>query len=194
MRYLSENGTMIEKLKRREGFRGVPYRDTRDIWTVGYGHNLVANPLSPEAVKLLLNHTATSILQDGSRVFGLIEASQTRNLFSQPMNKAEAHILLKWDMDRTQDELLTTFPIAHDVFERWGVRACGLLSMAFQMGCGRLSCFRKMWSNLELAVEVDTEVAWESVAKEALDSQWARNHKKRAEDVAYRLYYNEWPK
>lgn len=36
---------LIEELRRDEGVRYVPYRDTKDIPTVGVGHNLQASPL-----------------------------------------------------------------------------------------------------------------------------------------------------
>lgn len=41
-----ENETqLIEELRFDEGVRYVPYRDTKDIPTVGVGHNLQASPL-----------------------------------------------------------------------------------------------------------------------------------------------------
>ncbi|TCK87374.1 glycoside hydrolase family protein [Paraburkholderia sp. BL9I2N2] len=36
---------LIAELRRDEGVRYVPYRDTKDIPTVGVGHNLQASPL-----------------------------------------------------------------------------------------------------------------------------------------------------
>lgn len=36
---------LVEELRRDEGVRYVPYRDTKDIPTVGVGHNLQASPL-----------------------------------------------------------------------------------------------------------------------------------------------------
>lgn len=44
---------IIEQLKRDEGLRLVPYRDSVGIWTAGYGHNLQShngslNPITQE--------------------------------------------------------------------------------------------------------------------------------------------------
>ena len=37
---------------RHEGYRCMPYLDTKKIWTAGYGYNLVANPLKLPAAKI----------------------------------------------------------------------------------------------------------------------------------------------
>ena len=44
-----------KSLKQHEGFRGAPYQDTVGKWTIGYGHNLSDNPLTPQQAGLLLN-------------------------------------------------------------------------------------------------------------------------------------------
>jgi lysozyme len=45
---------LIDQLKRDEGFRAKPYRDTTGHLTIGYGHNLDANGISQEVAALLL--------------------------------------------------------------------------------------------------------------------------------------------
>ncbi len=45
------NKELIEQLKRDEGFRQYAYADTEGVMSIGYGYNLVANPL-----KLSLEH------------------------------------------------------------------------------------------------------------------------------------------
>lgn len=45
---------IIEQLKRDEGFRQFPYRDTRDIETIGYGFNLQSDGLTPEESEYVL--------------------------------------------------------------------------------------------------------------------------------------------
>jgi lysozyme len=37
-----------EMLKRHEGFRNTPYKDTVGKTTIGWGHNIDANPLPPD--------------------------------------------------------------------------------------------------------------------------------------------------
>jgi lysozyme len=41
-------------LMEHEGFRGQPYQDTKGNWTIGYGRNLDANPLTEEEGRRLL--------------------------------------------------------------------------------------------------------------------------------------------
>jgi lysozyme len=45
--------TIIDQLKRDEGFRAKPYRDTKGNLTIGYGTNLDAGVDDPEACYLL---------------------------------------------------------------------------------------------------------------------------------------------
>lgn len=48
--------SIIEMLKRHEGLRLKPYRDTKGILTIGYGRNLEGKGISEdEALSLLLN-------------------------------------------------------------------------------------------------------------------------------------------
>ena len=42
---IEQNPRMLEQLKRHEGLRLEPYRDTVGVLTVGYGHNLEAWPV-----------------------------------------------------------------------------------------------------------------------------------------------------
>ena len=44
---------VIESLKQEEGFRGMPYKDTLGILTIGYGTKL---PLTKEEAEMLLKH------------------------------------------------------------------------------------------------------------------------------------------
>jgi lysozyme len=44
----------LEMLKRHEGCRLSPYRDTKGKLTIGYGHNLDDKPLSKDAVNFIL--------------------------------------------------------------------------------------------------------------------------------------------
>lgn len=41
----SDDPLLLQELRRDEGVKYEPYKDTEDIWTVGVGHNLKAHPL-----------------------------------------------------------------------------------------------------------------------------------------------------
>lgn len=47
---------LMTELKRDEGRRDRPYKDTRGILTIGYGHNLMASGLCEAALSAQLDH------------------------------------------------------------------------------------------------------------------------------------------
>ena len=53
---------VIDALKRDEGLRLVPYKDTRGFTTIYYGHNLDANPLPAEVIAAADEATADVVL------------------------------------------------------------------------------------------------------------------------------------
>ncbi len=56
-------------IKQREGFRGLPYRDTKGIATIGYGHNL-SEPISEAAATAIQIDDAESIAHQVAGVIG----------------------------------------------------------------------------------------------------------------------------
>ncbi len=51
------NHSRIEKqLRRQEGYRKHPYRDTELVWTIGYGRNLDANGISRVEARFMLKN------------------------------------------------------------------------------------------------------------------------------------------
>jgi len=44
---------LIERVKKHEGYKTQPYRDTVGKWTIGYGRNLEDNPLTVEETVVL---------------------------------------------------------------------------------------------------------------------------------------------
>jgi lysozyme len=53
---------LIDALKRDEGLRLQPYKDTRGFTTIYYGHNLDANPLPAEVIAAASEAVATTVL------------------------------------------------------------------------------------------------------------------------------------
>lgn len=45
-----------DQLKRDEGWRGQPYKDSRGFLTIGYGHNLDADGIPPQVGDVLLDY------------------------------------------------------------------------------------------------------------------------------------------
>lgn len=55
MSRLSFSYSVVEAdTKQREGLRLKMYRDSVGVWTIGYGHNLEARPISRRAAQLIL--------------------------------------------------------------------------------------------------------------------------------------------
>lgn len=134
---------LVEQLKRHEGFRGHPYRDTVGKLTIGYGHNLDDVPISEKVAEMMLLE----------------------------------------DLDREERRLEKVVPWFKEV--KHPVRRAALLNMAFNLGAHGLSKFRRMWSAINRA-------DWERAAEEALDSKWAAQVGKRAEELAEQLRTGEY--
>lgn len=60
---------LLALLKRHEGLRLLPYRDTRGVLTIGYGHNL-AEPIAPDVAELQLKRDIEAVTH---QVAGVIE-------------------------------------------------------------------------------------------------------------------------
>lgn len=110
---------LISQLRRHEGLRLFVYCCPTGHWTIGYGHNLDANPLSAEERKVT-----------GYRD-GVISA-------------AGADWLLQRDVERTERALIERLPWVANLDP---VRRDALVNMAFQMGVAGL-CGWKTTLNL----------------------------------------------
>ena len=97
-----------------------------------------------------------------------------RNIEDRGITTSEARLLLANDVDIISDELTNNFPWWVSMPEP-AQRA--LANMAFNLGVPRLSQFKNMLSALEKG---DYNVA----AKEALDSNWAKQVGDRANRIA----------
>ncbi len=94
-----------------------------------------------------------------------------------PITESEADLLLKSRMYQKKEELERVEPFFKELpKEKQDV----LLEMAYQLGVGGLLKFRKMWKALK-------RFDYKEAAKEALDSRWAKQTPKRAEELADRL-------
>lgn len=143
-----------------EGFRAFPYLCPAGKSTIGYGHNLDANPLT----------------ENDREAMGLVPGDAA-------VNRTQAEVLLVRDMGRL------IVPAAHKIFgaanwEAFGeVRRAALGSMIYQLGEGGFSAFK----NLRSAV---LRYDWAGAATAALDSAWAQQTPARARRHATALLTN----
>lgn len=108
---------------------------------------------------------------------GIVTIGVGRNLEERGISEDEAFYLLSNDIDVIWEELIKSHPIVEDLDDQ---RQMILLNMAFNMGVPRLSKFKKMWAAIE-------NNNMEEASKEALDSRWASQVGRRAEELAERL-------
>ncbi len=55
---------LIQSIKNHEGKRNTAYQDPLGIWTIGYGHNLEARPLSDAVIEHILAEDIETALRD----------------------------------------------------------------------------------------------------------------------------------
>jgi len=108
---------------------------------------------------------------------GITTIGVGRNLEDRGISEDEAFYLLGNDIEIIWDELIEKHPIVEDLDDQ---RQMIMLNMAFNMGVPRLGKFKKMWAAIESG---DMEEA----SKQALDSRWANQVGRRADELAERL-------
>ena len=125
--------TLNYLIKRHEGLRLLPYRDTEGVLTIGYGHNLEKG-ITQETAEFILQCDIQDAMQDAKKLFPELE----------------------------------TYGIG---------RQAVLVSMAFNLGLKRLSGFKKM-------IGAVLSKQWDTAADEMLQSKWAGQVGKRANELA----------
>jgi len=106
-----------------------------------------------------------------------------RNLETNPLTEDEATYLLVNDIERHERALWKAFPVAVGLDH---VRRDALINMAFNLGIPRLRGFEKMWAAIGIS-------DWNRAAAEAMDSKWARQVGRRAEEIAFMLRTGQYP-
>jgi len=130
-------------VKRHEGLRLKPYKDTVGKLTIGYGRNLEDVGITLEEAELMLEHDLDRALKDAREVIAGFD-----------------------ELDE--------------------VRQAVLVDMAFNLGRAGLAGFRNMRAALALG-------DFERAASEMLDSLWARQVGRRAQELADMMRSGQWP-
>ncbi|MAH80903.1 MAG: hypothetical protein CMP39_04410 [Rickettsiales bacterium] len=94
----------------------------------------------------------------------------------------ESTVLLKNDVADAKTQLEAHVNLPANIDE---VRHAILVAMVFQLGIGTFLKFKKMVSAIEIS-------DWEKAGTEALDSRWAKQTPRRAEEVAKILKEGFW--
>jgi lysozyme len=149
---------LIAQLKRHEGFRSRPYRDTVGKLTIGYGRNLDDVPLNEEELKL-------------------VGAASQEEVIKKGLSESQAELLLILEVQRLHGELGRKLPWFARLDE---ARQAVLLNMAFNLGTAGLLAFV---NTLRCVKNGD----YMQAAKNMLVSKWARQVGKRAHELALQM-------
>lgn len=97
-----------------------------------------------------------------------------RNLKDRGISEDEAKYMLHNDIEICKQELNLLYPIVKVLNSaRYNV----LINMCFNIGIKRLSKFKRMWAAIEIG-------DFEEASRQMLDSKWARQVGKRADELA----------
>ncbi len=124
-------------------------------------------------IKLLITHEGLRLKPYRDTV-GKLTIGVGRNLDDVGITEEEALYLLKNDIRRTINFLSAVLPFWYRLSE---TRKIALIDMCFNLGGRRFMGFRKMRRALE-------EGDYERAAEEMLDSKWAGQVGRRAEELA----------
>ena len=112
---------LTDLIKLHEGFSSTPYKCSAGKWTIGYGHNIEANPIPGKSLECLHKHGLTD---------------------------AEAEELLIKDIGAVMDEIKANQKLSTiaALSLNTPARRAVLYDMAFNMGVPTLLTFKKMLS------------------------------------------------
>ncbi|AJQ94264.1 glycoside hydrolase family protein [Gynuella sunshinyii] len=172
---LSEHSKQLlqAQLIRHEGLKTEIYRCPAGRRTIGVGRNLDDKGLSVEEAAWLLENRGRSDQAKKVLQYGISQRSQIA-LLDKGITVAEAQTLLDHDIDDTCQRLNSELPV-YLVLDQCRRRV--LINMAFNLGVNGLLKFKNM-----LAALANRDFS--RAAVEMLDSKWARQVGKRAEELA----------
>ena len=138
-----------------------------------------------EGVKLKVYDDATGQeLKSGDILIGHPTIGIGRNIAKDGLgiSQEEAEFMLSNDIERVEEEI-KNFPIEH-LNE---VRMAIIIDMAFNMGISRFN--PTMWPNFFRSIVSEL---WDDSVKEMLDSNWARQTKRRSVKLSKMMLLGNW--
>ena len=139
-----------------------PYRDSLGISTIGIGINLEDGGITDIELDYI-GKTLEQVLEQG-------------------ITQEEAYYLCRNDISNVEKELLEIKPVVNQLES---VRQMCLVDMGFNLGIPRLMKFKKMWEAIE-------RQDFEWAAAEMLNSRWAKQVGKRADNLSKTMEHGEW--
>jgi len=113
---------------------------------------------------------------------GFLTVAYGRNLDTNGISEREAEYLLKNDIDNARSDLTNNLSF---FWELSPTRKDALINMVFQLGLSGVIKFKMMLHHLK-------EKDFQSAAREALDSKWAKQTPSRAEQIAKMIEHDTY--
>ena len=163
----------IEQIKRHEGSirnkdgHHVAYQCQAGFWTIGYGHNIEADP------KVVIFELKT----ESPIILSLTKHSV--------IDEWEAEAILDHDIKRFEDGLCDNIPFLADLKEKDPVRHYVILNMAFNLGISTLLQFKKTIKYVKDGFYIEA-------SSEMLNSKWANQVGPRAKELSRQMRTAQW--
>jgi lysozyme len=130
--------------------------------------------MTPAEFEMMLIRHEGMELKPYKDTVGKLTIGVGRNLDDRGISEEEAMYLLRNDIEIHARELADRFPVVRDLS---GARYYVLVNMCFNIGIHRLAGFQRMWAAID-------RHDYASASLEMLDSKWAKQVGKRAEELA----------
>lgn len=117
---MNASPALLARLKKHEGYRAMPYRDSLGFWTIGYGHLITRDKHVPP--------------------------SEARRLSGGPWTEAKSTAVLQADIELARTALADRLPWLATLD---AAAQEALIELAFNLGVDGLLGFRKMLAALK---------------------------------------------
>ena len=169
---MNTENQLIKELKKEEGFRSDPYKDTTGNWTIGYGHNLYGRSF---------DHYENDYLFPDHINIPITPMQYVKYWQNSPMTQDQAEYILEQD-------ILIVKHVALKIYRKQWLefndnQKVAILDLIFNLGEVKYRKFRRH-------IKATKELDWKRSAKEILNSKAARELPERYNRLAKLLSGN----
>ena len=162
---------LMKELKKQEGYRAVPYKDTQGFWTIGYGHNLLGRSFDHHENAVLFPSTKTIQVP-------ITPVQYVQYWEKNPLTTEQAEYILEQDILIVKHTALKIYKGLWEKFDK--NRQVAILDLLFNLGEYRYKKFKRH-------IKATKALDWEKSAAEILNSKAARQDPNRYEEIAKQL-------
>ena len=168
---MNTENALIKELKKQEGYRSKPYKDTQGFWTIGYGHNLQGRAFD--------SHENERLFPRYKTISAPITAEQCVRYWQQiPISQADAEFILEQDILIVKHAATKIYKKQWEKFK--DEQKVAILDLIFNLGEFKYKQFKRH-------IKATKELNWEQSAAEILNSKAARQAPNRYKELAKQL-------